>query len=101
MRDQGYPIEPFNPSLPEVLGEKAYPDLASLPEPVAVVDVFRRSEFVPEIARQAVAAGARLLWLQEGVRHDQAAAWARERGLLVVQDRCLKKVHRRLFGHEL
>lgn len=96
--EHGYRVIPVNPAVEEVLGQKSYPDLTSLPEPVDIVDVFRRSEFVPPIAEQAVALGAKALWLQLGVRHDQAAALARDKGLLVVQDQCIKVLHHKLLG---
>ena len=98
LKEQGFRIIPVNPTVPEILGEKSYPDLDAIPGEVDVVDVFRRSEAVPEIAGQAVKKKARVLWLQRGVRHDQAAAQAREAGLTVVQDTCLKVNHKRLLG---
>jgi len=97
LQAHGYEIIPVNPVLDQVLGVKAYPDLASIPGPVDMVDVFRRSEFVPPIAQQAQDIGAKVLWLQLGVIHGQAAAAAREAGLLVVQDACLKVEHHRLL----
>ncbi|MGC8794726.1 MAG: CoA-binding protein [Bryobacteraceae bacterium] len=96
MKKAGYRIIPVNPNEQEVLGEKAYPDLDSIPEPVDIVNVFRRSEFVPEIVEAAIRIGARAVWLQEGVRNDEAALRARQAGLEVVQDRCILKEHRRL-----
>ncbi len=98
LQKHGFRIIPVNPAESEILGETSYPDLEAIPEPVDIVDVFRRSEFVPEIARAAQAIGAKVLWLQLGVRHDQAADQARRAGLLVVQDRCLKVEHARLAG---
>ena len=95
MLDHGYAIIPVNPAANEVMGLKSYPDLASIPGRVDLVNVFRRSEFVPEIAGQAVRMGAKVLWLQEGVRDDHAARKAREAGLTVIQDLCIKKVHQR------
>src|SRR6266487_2366687 len=85
----GYRIIPVNPNETEVLGEKAYPDLASVPEKIDVVDVFRRPEHTPAIATAAVARGARALWLQSGVVNNEAARIAREGGLIVVMDACL------------
>ncbi len=96
MQRAGYRIIPVNPNEREVLGEKSYPDLESVPERVDIVNVFRRSEFVPEIVEAAIRIGARVVWLQEGVRHDEAAERARQAGLEVVQDRCILKEHRRL-----
>jgi predicted CoA-binding protein len=94
----GYRIIPVNPNESEVLGEKAYPSLEAIPEGVDIVNVFRRSEFVPEIVEAAIRIGARVVWLQEGVRHDEAAEKARQAGLDVIQDRCILKEHRRLLS---
>jgi len=96
MQDRGYRIIPVNPLETEVLGEKAYPDLTSIPEPPEVVVVFRRSEFVPEIVAQAIAVGAKAVWLQEGIAHGEAAERAMTAGLQVVQSRCIRTVHRRI-----
>lgn len=96
MKAVGYRIIPVNPRETEVLGEKAYPDLDSVPERIDIVDVFRRSEFVPEIVDAAIRAGARAVWMQEGVVHEEAAGKARQAGLTVVMDRCILKEHRRL-----
>jgi uncharacterized protein len=85
-----------NPEETEVLGEKCYPDLDSVPGEIDVVDIFRRSEFVPEIVEAAIRKGARAVWMQEGVIHEEAANRAREAGLAVVMDRCILKDHRRL-----
>ncbi len=95
---QGYDVIPVNPLLSEVLGRRCFPDVASIGRPVDIVDVFRKSESVPEIAAEAVACKARALWLQEGVRHDAAASEAAAAGLVVVQDRCIAKVLRELAG---
>jgi uncharacterized protein len=92
----GYRIIPVNPQETEVLGEKCYPDLESIPEPVDIVDVFRRPEFVPEIVESAIRIGAKTVWLQEGVIHEEAAQRAESAGLKVVMDRCILKDHRRL-----
>jgi predicted CoA-binding protein len=96
MQQAGYRIIPVNPALSEVLGEKCYPDDAAVPEPIDIVDIFRRSEFVPEIVEAAIRVGAKAVWMQEGVVHERAAARAREAGLTVVMDRCLLKEHRKL-----
>lgn len=93
-QSQGYRIIPVNPKETEVLGEKSYPDLKAIPEPVDLVNVFRRPEHVPEIVEEAIAIGARALWLQQGIRHPEAEARAREAGLLVVADACMMVVHR-------
>ncbi|MBI3967225.1 MAG: CoA-binding protein [Chloroflexi bacterium] len=95
----GYRIIPVNPAAAEILGERSYPDVLSIPEPVDVVDVFRRVEEVPAIADQAIAKGAKVLWLQFGIVHEEAAAKARAAGLQVVMDRCMKVEHARFFGN--
>ena len=92
----GYRIIPVNPHETEVLGETSYPDLDAVPEPVDIVDIFRRPESVPEIVEAAIRMGAKAVWMQEGVVHEDAAAQARAAGLTVVMDRCLLKDHRRL-----
>jgi Predicted CoA-binding protein len=97
LQRQGYRIIPVNPTIPEVLGEPSYPDLLSVPEPVDVVDVFRPARYVPEIVEQAIAKGAKVIWMQLGVIHFEAAQRAREAGLLVVMDRCMKIEHQRLL----
>ena len=96
MQSAGYRIIPVNPNEREVLGERAYARLEDLPEKIDVVDVFRRSEFVPEIVDAAIRVGARAIWMQEGVRDEAAAQRAREAGLFVVMDTCILKEHRRL-----
>lgn len=96
----GYRIVPVNPGFDEILGEPCFPDLESIPEDVDVdiVDVFRRSEHVPPIVDAAVARGVAAVWLQLGVTHPEAEARAREAGLQVVSDRCLKIEHSRRIG---
>jgi len=96
MQRAGYRIIPVNPNETEVLGEKAYPRLDAVPEKIDVVDIFRRSEFVPEIVDLAIRIGAKAVWMQEGVVHDEAAAKARAAGLTVIVDRCILKEHQRL-----
>lgn len=98
LQEAGFQLFPVNPLLDEVLGERAYPDLLSLPAAIEIVDVFRRPEAMPEIAAQAIRIGARVLWLQEGIVHNEAAARAKEAGLAVVQNRCLLKEHLRHKG---
>ena len=99
MQRNGYRIIPVNPFVQDVLGEKCYPDLDSIPVRVDIVDIFRRAEFVPEIVEAAIRIGARAVWMQEGVVHEEAAKKARAAGLEVVMDRCILKDHRRLaFG---
>lgn len=97
LQEQGYKIIPVNPRLTEVLGEKAYPDLQSIPEPVDVVDVFRKPEEVVSIARDAVAIGAKVLWLQLGIKNEEAEQLAREAGLKTISDLCIKIEHTRLM----
>ena len=96
MQDQGYEIIPVNPKEEEILGAKCYPDLASIPGPVEIVDVFRQSPYLPPIAEEAVEVGAKVLWMQQGVQNQEAADTAEKAGLLVVQDSCLKTEHFRL-----
>lgn len=98
MQDHGYRIIPVNPNYDEILGEKCYPDLASIPESVDMVDLFQRPETTPDYARQAVAIGAKVLWLQLGITNDEARQIAEAGGLDVVEDRCIKIEHARLFG---
>jgi uncharacterized protein len=96
LKRAGYRIIPVNPNQTEVLGEKCYARLEDVPEKIDLVDIFRRSEFVPEIVESAIRVGARAVWMQEGVIHEEAAERAREAGLDVVMDRCTLKEHRRL-----
>jgi predicted CoA-binding protein len=98
MQHAGYRIVPVNPGETEVLGEHAYSDLDSVPEKVDIVDIFRRSEFVPDIVDAAIRIGAKAVWMQEGVVHDEAAEKARAAGLTVIMDRCILKEHRKLGG---
>jgi len=97
MQRQGYRIIPVNPHETEVLGERAYRDLGDVPDKVDIVNIFRRPEFVPEIVDTAIRIGARAVWMQEGVVHEEAARKAKEAGLLVVMDHCILKEHRRLI----
>jgi signal transduction histidine kinase/predicted CoA-binding protein len=98
LQSQGYRIIPVNPNLEEVLGERAYPDLLSVPEPIDVVNIFRRSEDVPPVVEQAIQVGAKVIWMQEGIVNEPAADLARRAGLEVVSDACMRATHRRLFG---
>jgi predicted CoA-binding protein len=98
MQEHGYRIIPVNPAYPEVLGEKCYASLRDIPEKVDIVDCFRKSEEIPPIAADALAIGAKVLWMQIGVINHDAAATARAAGLDVVMDRCVKIEHARLFG---
>lgn len=95
MQLAGYRIIPVNPNEEKVLGEKSYARLEDVPVQVDVVNIFRRSEFVPAIVESAIAVGAWAVWMQEGVINEQAAERAREAGLQVVMDRCLLKEHAR------
>jgi len=96
MQRAGYKIIPVNPYETEILGERCYPDLDSVPGPVDIVDIFRRSDFVPEIVEAAIRKGARAIWMQEGVYHEAAARRAADAGIAVMMDRCILKDHRRL-----
>lgn len=96
MQSKGYRIIPVNPALSTVLGEKCYPSLRDVPEKVDMVDVFRRPDVVPAIVEEAIAIGAKSVWMQEGVVHNAAADRARAAGLKVVMDRCLLKEYRKL-----
>jgi len=98
LQQHGYRVIPVNPRYPEILGERCYASLTDIAEPVDLVDVFRRTEDVLPIARQAVAIGAKCLWQQIGVKNVEADRLAREAGLDSVMDRCVKIEHARLFG---
>jgi uncharacterized protein len=98
MQDHGYRIIPVNPSYTEILGEKCYPSLAAIPGPVDIVDCFRKADEIPALARAAVANGAKVLWMQLGIRNDDAAGIASDAGLDVVMDRCVKIEHARILG---
>jgi uncharacterized protein len=93
MKASGYRIIPVNPNVNEVLGEKAYPSLDDVPEPFEIVDIFRRSEYVPEIVEAAIRRQAKVIWMQETVIHEPAAERARAAGLDVIMDRCILKEH--------
>jgi predicted CoA-binding protein len=97
MQTAGYRIIPVNPNESEVLGEKAYSTLDDVPERIDIVDIFRRSELVPEVVDAAIRVGARGVWMQEGVIHEDAAKLARAAGLEVVMDRCILKEHRKML----
>jgi predicted CoA-binding protein len=96
--EHGYHMIPVNPTASEILGQKVYPDLASIPEKVDVVQVFRKPADVPPVVEQAIAIGAKIVWMQEGVVHEAAALRAEQAGLKVVMDRCMMKTHQRLLG---
>jgi predicted CoA-binding protein len=100
MQDHGYRVIPVNPDETEVLGERAYPDLASVPEPVEIVDLFKRSEQVLPFVDEAIAIGARVIWMQSGISNEDAAAKARAAGLEVIEDRCIRSAHRQMLADE-
>ncbi len=98
MQSQGYRVIPVNPSIKGALGEKAVSSLAEIEEKIDVVDIFRRSEFVPEIVDEAIRLKIPAVWLQEDVIHEAAAEKARKAGIFVVMDKCILKEHRARFG---
>lgn len=98
---QGYRVIPVNPTAEEILGEKSYPDLESVPEKIDVVQVFRRPEDVPPVVEDAIKVGANVVWMQEGIVNEEAAQKARDAGLQVVMDACMRATHRRLIGTKL
>jgi predicted CoA-binding protein len=100
MQRYGYRIIPVNPNETSVLGERSYPSLESIPEPFDAVVIFRQSQHVPALVESAIARGAHVVWMQEGVTHEQAAERARKAGLEVVQDRCILKEHAKRFLSE-
>lgn len=93
LKEQGYRIIPINPFADEILGEKVYKSLEEVPDEIDVVLVFRPQEETPEIVRHAIDASAKAVWLQEGIKSDEAAGIAKDAGLLFVMDRCMLKVH--------
>ena len=99
LQSKGYRIIPVNPKETEVHGEKAYPDLLSVPEKVDLVEIFRRPEFVPTIVEDAIKIGAKTVWMQDGAGNPGAAKRAEETGLVAVVDDCMLRQHRRLFPH--
>jgi predicted CoA-binding protein len=100
LKGQGYRIIPVNPTATEILGEKAYPDLESVPEKIDVVQVFRKPEDVPPVVDSAIKVGAKVVWMQEGIVNEEAAAKASAAGLQVVMDACMRVTHRRLIGEK-
>lgn len=97
MQSHGYRIIPVNPEIKGALGEKAVASLTDVGEPIDIVDVFRRSEFVPEVVDEAIRLKVPAIWMQEGVIHEEAAEKARKAGILVVMDLCILKEHRARF----
>lgn len=97
LQAHGYTIFPVNPNVTEVLGRRAYASLLDVPAPVDIVNIFRRPEAVPAIVDEAIAIGARAVWMQLGIAHSAAAERARAAGMTVVSDRCIMVEHRRLL----
>ncbi len=98
LRRAGYKVFPVNPTIKEIDGEASYPNLAAVPEPIDIVDVFRRSEYLPDIVEESIAVGAKAIWTQLGVIDEEAARRAEEAGLDVVMDRCIMVDHEQLLG---
>ena len=98
MHDHGYRIIPVNPNYPDVLGEQSYPCLSAIPDAIDIVDCFRKPEEIVPLAREAVAKGAKVLWMQLGIRNDDAARIASDAGLDVVMNHCVKIEHARILG---
>src|SRR5215208_5050668 len=101
LMEQGYRVIPVNPTATEILGEESYPNLSAIPEQIDIVQIFRKPEDVPPVVDEAIKIGAKTIWMQEGIRHDEAAQKAREAGLDVVMDACMRATHRRLIGPKL
>ena len=100
LMEQGYQVYPVNPNAREILGRPSYPSLSSIPDAVEVVDIFRRSEDVVPIVDEAIKIGAKAVWMQEGVINEAAAAKARDAGLLVVMDKCIREEHEHLSEND-
>jgi uncharacterized protein len=98
MAQHGYDITPVNPNESEILGRKCYPSLAHVPRPIEIVDIFRDPAAIPGIVEEAIQCGAKVIWMQLGLIHEAAARRARDAGLLVVMDRCIKIEHARFRG---
>jgi hypothetical protein len=98
LQGEGYRVIPVNPTAEKILGEKSYPDLESVPEKIDVVQVFRRPEDVPPVVDEAIKVGAKVVWMQEGIVNEEAAQKARDAGLQVVMDACMRATHKRLIG---
>ena len=98
LKEHGYKIIPVNPGEKTILGETSYPDLASIPGKVDVVDIFRKAEDVLPIVREAIKVGAKAVWMQEGITNEAAAAEAGGAGLKVVMNKCMRKEHMKLTG---
>ena len=98
LKQQGYRVIPVNPAVKEVLGETSYPDLSTVPESVEIVDIFRRAEDVPQVVEEAIKVGAKVIWMQLGIVNEAAASRAREAGLKVVMDKCMKIEHQAIHA---
>ncbi len=98
LRSQGYTVYPVNPSVAEIAGQPSYPSLADVPEPVDIVNVFRRSDYLPEVVTEAIAIQAKAIWAQLGVKHPQAIQLADTANLDFVMNRCIKIEHQRLIA---
>lgn len=98
MQTQGYRIIPVNPQIDEALGEKSYPSLLEVPEKIDIVNIFRRPDAVEEVVDQAIQLKVPVVWMQESVIHEKAAAKARQAGIFVVMDRCILQEHKARFG---
>ena len=98
LKSQGYRIIPVNPTATEILWEKSYPDLESVPEKIDVVQIFRKPEDVPPVVDSAIKVGAKVVWMQEGIVNEEAAQKARDAGLQVVMDACMRATHQKLIG---
>jgi predicted CoA-binding protein len=97
LKEHGYRIVPVNPGQKTILGERCYSNLRAIPFPVDIVDIFRRSEHIPPVVEEAVAIGAKVVWMQSGIVHHQAAARAHEAGLGVIMDKCIKIEHVNMY----
>ncbi|MFH0930597.1 MAG: CoA-binding protein [Candidatus Zixiibacteriota bacterium] len=93
LQSQGYKIIPVNPNEKEILGEKSYPDLVSIPDKIDIADIFRRSEEVPPVVEQAIKIKAKVVWMQEGIVNEESAKKASDAGLTVIMDKCMYKEH--------
>ncbi len=96
--DVGYTVYPVNPGVAEILGHVSYPDLASIPEKIDIVDIFRRSEDVLPVVEAAIAIKAKVIWMQQGIVNEEAAALAEKAGLIVIMDRCIKIDHANMMS---
>jgi predicted CoA-binding protein len=97
LKRNGYIIYPVNPNYEQVLGSRCYTNLSDIPDAIDIVDIFRRPEYIPPIAGEAVKIGAKVIWMQLGIRNEEAAETARRAGLQVIMDRCIKIEHMRLL----